>query len=72
MNTEKFLKYVLVSLDNDLLRTELLLEEALNSPLSLKEKTVKIKSELEKMVLIEASIFKFNAMITNNNKEEEK
>ncbi len=71
MNTEKFLQYTLLSLNADILATEINLEEAINSTLPLEEKLEKVKVGLQKMVLLEASIAKYNAMITNN-KEEKK
>lgn len=72
MNTEKFLQHTLLSLNSDLLATEIRLEEAINSTLPLDEKTDKVKVGLEKMVLIEAMLAKYKAMITNNKEEEKK
>lgn len=57
-----------LALDN--LKLEADLEKTINSDLEIISKTQLIKSLLSRMVAIDASIIKFNSMITPNNNNE--
>lgn len=68
MDKNKIIKTVLMGLTTDLFKTEAELESTMNSTSEIKLK--KIKKLLNKMVLIENSIAKFNSLIGENNNKE--
>ena len=59
----------MLDLTSSLTKLEDDLERAINSKLSLEEKSIKVRQLLDKIVSIEASIAKFNSMLISNNNE---
>ena len=59
----------MLDLTSSLTKLEDDLERAINSKLSLDEKSIKVRQLLDKIVSIEASIAKFNSMLISNNNE---
>ena len=69
MNSNRLFQIVVMDLTSDVLKLEDELERVTNSNLEITKKTNKIKSLLTKITNAEASILKFNGMVSNNSEK---
>lgn len=69
MNSNRLFQIVVMDLTSDVLKLEDELERVINSNLEITKKTNKIKSLLTKITNAEASILKFNGMVSNNSEK---
>ena len=72
MNNERLFNLVLMGFSSDKLTIEDEIERAVISNEPIEAKTTKIKNLIKRLVEIDNSIEKFNAMITNNDNKEQK
>lgn len=70
MKTERLFNVILIELSAKQMKIEDSLEKIINSEETIEGKTKKIKKLVKKLNDVEASILKFNSMISNNNKEQ--
>lgn len=70
MNTERLVNIILSELSLDNLKEQETLEKTINSDLNINDKIKNVKEQLEKLVISEMMITKFQSLIsdTNNNK----
>jgi hypothetical protein len=67
MNTERIFKIVMTDLTCERLKLEEDLERVINSTLETEFKTQQIKSILNRIVIVDASLAHFSSMMNNNN-----
>ena len=72
MNTERLFNVVLLELSTEKLTIEDSLEQVLVSSEDISNKSHKIKQLVARLATVETSIEKFNAMVSNNNNNENK
>jgi len=68
MKTERIFNVILLELSSEKMKIEDDLERIMNSDTDIEFKTKTIKELVVKLNTVEASIIKFNDMISNNNK----
>jgi hypothetical protein len=68
MKTERLFNVILLELSSEKMKIEDDLERIMNSDTDIEFKTTQIKALVVKLNTVEASIIKFNDMISNNNK----
>jgi hypothetical protein len=68
MKTERLFNVILLELSSEKMKIEDDLERVMNSDTDIEFKTKTIKELVVKLNTVEASIIKFNDMISNNNK----
>lgn len=68
MKTERIFNVILLELSSEKIKIEDDLERIINSDTDIEFKTKTIKELVVKLNTVEASIIKFNDMISNNNK----
>jgi hypothetical protein len=67
MNTERIFKIVMTDLTCERLKLEEDLERVINSTLETEFKTQQIKSILNRIIIVDASLAHFSSMMNNNN-----
>ena len=72
MNTERLFNVVLLELSTEKLTIEDTLEQTLTSNDDITQKSQRIKQLVARLATVETSIEKFNAMVSNNNNNENK
>jgi hypothetical protein len=72
MNTERLFNVVLLELSVEKLKIEDALEQTLVSTDDISNKSHRIKDLVARLATVETSIEKFNAMVSNNNNNENK
>lgn len=67
MNTERIFKIVMTDLSGERLKLEEDLERVINSDSESEFKTQQIKSIVNRIVIVDASLAQFSSMMNNNN-----
>ena len=67
MNMDRLAKIIVTDYTSELLKLEERLEKTINNDFDVDTKTMAVKNILERMVLTEQALGKFQSLLTNNN-----